>query len=527
MLAWMIYAVLVAIALSGAGLIAEQAAKYLRIPTRWPWMIAIVASVLLPIAIATISIPRPELFRPAAPTAAAAPTEPLILRDTTSIPLPSRVIDWSGARSYTSSTRINMILRDIWLAGSCTLVLFLGATTALFHRRKRSWAPGTLHGVQVLVSESVGPAVVGLIRSRIVVPAWVLKESPEQQRYVMAHEQSHLNARDPLLVAVAMTLLVSMPWSPLLWWQFHRLRCAIEVDCDARVLVSGGDVGEYCETLIQVGQNQSEYIGAVTAMSESVSFLERRIRIMLSKPRKWARVSAFTLISIALGMTIFAAQVTPPAAPERATNGAVTISPGLLDAYAGFYALSDYSLVTVAHKGNGLTVTPIGQFLAQGTIDVSTISDNEFSVPSIDVTLQFIRGTDDQATNLIVREHGIVAINAPRVDRPTADQIREALAARVKDQKPFPASEKALHLILSNSESGEGMTPLVAKNFAQQHESAEKYFAFLGPVQSYKFEGVTDYGWDIYDVQYEHGAQQVFVQLDKHGLLTNSVMRRQ
>lgn len=527
MLAWMIYAVLVAIALSGAGLIAEQAAKYRQIPTRWPWMIAIAASVLLPIAIATISIPRPELFKPSVPTAAITPTEPLVLRNTTSIPLASRVIDWSGAKPYTLSTRINMILWDIWLASSCILVLFLGATTALFHQRKRSWAPGTLHGVQVLVSESVGPAVVGLIRSRIVVPAWVMKESPEQQRYVMAHEQSHLNARDPLLVAVAIALLVSMPWSPLLWWQFHRLRCAIEVDCDARVL-GGGDVGEYCETLIQVGQNQSEYIGAITAMSESVSFLERRIRIMLSKPHKWARASAFALISIALGMTVFAAQVTPPVvAPERATNGAVAIRPGLLDAYAGFYALSDYSLVTVAHKGNGLTVTPIGQFLAQGTIDVSTISDNEFSVPSIDVTLQFIRGTDDQATNLIVREHGIVAINAPRVDRATADQIRESLAARVKDQKPFPDSEKALHLILSNSESGEGMTPLAAKNLARQHDSAEKYFAFLGPVQSYKFEGVTDYGWDIYDVQYQHGAQQVFVQLDKHGLLTNSVMRRQ
>ena len=52
----------------------------------------------------------------------------------------------------------------------------------------------------------------------------------------MAHERSHLDAGDPRLIALAVTLLVLMPWNPLLWWQFRRLRRAIEVDCDTRVL---------------------------------------------------------------------------------------------------------------------------------------------------------------------------------------------------------------------------------------------------------------------------------------------------
>ena len=119
MLAWMIYALLVALALSGAALIAERAAKHRRIPTRWPWMIAIAASLLLPIAIATISIRLPRSFEPAAPAT------PFALRDTTSIPLASTVIDWSGTTPYTSSTKINTVLIDIWLSGSITLVLSL------------------------------------------------------------------------------------------------------------------------------------------------------------------------------------------------------------------------------------------------------------------------------------------------------------------------------------------------------------------------------------------------------------------
>ncbi|NID06340.1 hypothetical protein HBF26_15710 [Luteibacter jiangsuensis] len=526
MLAWMVYAVLVAAVFGGAALLAEQAAKHRRLPTRGVWIAAIATSIALPVAMATVSIPRSWVSSEASATAKGA-AEPLLLGATTSIPLAAKAIDWSGATSYASSPRIDTMLTDIWLASSCTLLLFLGVTTMVFHRRKRRWTPGTAYGVPVLVSDDVGPAVVGLVRSRVVIPAWVLEESPAQQRYIMAHEQSHLAARDPLLVAVAMALLVSMPWSPLLWWQFHRLRCAIEVDCDARVLREGGDVRDYCETLIQVGQNQSEYVAAVTAMSESKSFLERRIRIMLSTPRKWARASAFAMISLALGMAVFAAQVTPPESPGQPATHAPAVDPAILDTYAGFYALSDYSLLTVERKENGLTVTPIGQFLAQGTIAVSAVGEHEFAVPAIDVTLDFVKGADGRVASVVVREHGNVAIDAPRVDRATAERIRADLAERVKVQKPFPDSEKALRRILTNPEGNEGLDPAAARIFARNHAQVGNYLAHLGPVQSYKFEGVTDYGWDIYDVQHEHGAQQVFIQLDRHGLISNSVMRRQ
>jgi len=43
--------------------------------------------------------------------------------------------------------------------------------------------------------------------------------------------------------------------------QLRRLRCAIEVDCDARVLKAGHDTASYGETLIVVGQRRSLYIG--------------------------------------------------------------------------------------------------------------------------------------------------------------------------------------------------------------------------------------------------------------------------
>jgi bla regulator protein blaR1 len=521
MLAWMVYAALVALALGGAAWMAERAARQRQAPTRWPWVLSLAASVLLPLAVANVTLQRPSFLGPTPHAGAGHAPAPWALRDATSLPLAARVIDWSGAASYMSSMRANRLVLDLWLASSFTLVLFLVIGTALFHRRKRDWAGDTLCGLPVLVSPDVGPAVVGLVHSRVVVPRWVMDEPAEQQRYVMAHEQSHLKARDPLLVAVAMTLLVAMPWSPLLWWQFHRLRRAIEVDCDARVLGSGGDLRGYCETLIHVGQNQSEYTGAITAMSESPTFLEQRIRIMLARPRKWARASAFVLASVALGMAVFAAQVTPPEATRASADNTVHVAPGLLASYVGTYEISDTSSITVRRKGDGLSVEPIGQFSAAGVIDMTTLGDDTFLVPYVDATLQFSR------EGAAISVHGQPFMTAPRVDEARAKQIRDALAARVREQKPYPASENALRVVLAHSRSRDGISPRIAPDDPANFASQAGYFAKLGPVQSWRFNGVTDYGWDSYDVQHQNGAEQVFFLLDRDGMIVSSVVRRQ
>ncbi|KJV35257.1 M56 family metallopeptidase [Luteibacter yeojuensis] len=521
MLAWMVYAALVALALSGAAWIAERAARQRQVPTRWPWVLSLAASVVVPLAMANVSLPRPSFLQPAAHAGETHAPASWALRDVTSLPLAARVIDWSGAAHFTSSMRANRLALDLWLASSFTLVLFLGFATALFHRRKRDWIGDTLCGLPVLVSPDVGPAVVGLVHSRVVVPGWVMDEPAEQQRYVMAHEQSHLEARDPLLVAIAMTLLVAMPWNPLLWWQFHRLRCAIEVDCDARVLGSGGDLRGYCETLIQVGQNQSEYVGAITAMSESPTFLERRIHIMLARPRKWARASAFVLVSGALGMAVFAAQVTPPEATKASTGSAVHVDPGLLASYVGTYEISDTSSITVRRKGDGLSIEPIGQLSAAGIIDMTTLSDDTFLVPYVDAKLKFSNA------GAAISVHEQPFMTAPRVSEARAQRIREALAARVREQKPYPASERALRVVLAHSGSREGISPRTAPDDPDNFASQEGYFAKLGPVQSWRFNGVTDYGWDTYDVQHQNGAEQVFFLLDHDGLIVSSVVRRQ
>ena len=196
---------------------------------------------------------------------------------------------------------------------------------------------------------------------------------PTHQTAVIAHEQSHLDARDPQLFTFALALLVFMPWNLPLWWQLRRLRYAIEVDCDARVLAGGLDPAHYGETLITVGERQSAYIGAVAAMSESRSFLEERIRIMISKPVKWRRAGIAALAGVSLALTALAAQVSPPnvrtvdAADTQggdkkpAERTGIKLPETTLDQYVGYYKANDYWFIEVRRDGDSLKTRITGQ----------------------------------------------------------------------------------------------------------------------------------------------------------------------
>ena len=246
---------------------------------------------------------------------------------------------------------------------------------------------------------------------------------------------------------------------------------------------------------------------------------------MLSKPKKWAGAFAFVLISIALGVAVFAAQVTPPATPVPTASNAISVNPALLDTYVGDYEISDTSMITVRRKGDGLTVSPIGQLAAAGTIDAPAISATQFSVPPVDATLDFVNGANHQVSSMLVRVHGVLYVNAPRVDAARAAYIRDALAGRVRNQTPYPDSENVLRRAL-DPDNTTGIRP-EAQMSDLQRISLKAYFAKLGPVQSYRFNGVTDYGWDSYDVQHQNGAEQVFFLVDEQGLIVSSVVRRQ
>jgi len=225
-----------ALLLSAAAWRAEHTLQRRRRTTRWLWLAAIAASAILPLA-----------WLPG--VLAAMPAEQAQLK-----------LGWFV---LSSGMLLLLVLRSVWL---------------LSHQRR--WQKTSLLGTPVYLSGGIGPCVAGLLRPRIVMPVWLQLIPPRQQALLLAHAQCRLAARDPQLLALAYALIVLMPWNLPLWWQLHRLRFAIEVDCDARMLAHGHALRDYATVLRRHGQYYSGLTGAAPIVLGDPRALRRRRHLM-------------------------------------------------------------------------------------------------------------------------------------------------------------------------------------------------------------------------------------------------------
>ncbi len=200
----------------------------------------------------------------------------------------------------------------VWLTGSLALVVWLLASVVHWRAARRGWLPALVDGVEVDVSPTTGPAVIGLVSQRIVLPEWATWMSAEHRALMLAHEREHIVARDPQRLAFAVLAIVLMPWNAALWWAAARLRRAIELDCDARVLRDHPDARDYGYLLLEVaarGRNTGALAVPLVGLLQLPSELELRLRAM-SRPRTIGRRTLVAGLLAAL-ITIGAAFAAP------------------------------------------------------------------------------------------------------------------------------------------------------------------------------------------------------------------------
>jgi hypothetical protein len=190
-----------------------------------------------------------------------------------------------------------------WLALSVLVLALFVIVYARFARARARWPLARLHDTDVRVAPDAGPAVVGLSRPEIVVPHWLLERTNDEQRLVLAHESEHVSARDPLLLAAACVAAAIIPWNPAAWWMLSRLRLAVELDCDARVLRRGVGARSYGSLLIDLaGRCSGLRIGAPSLADES-SHLQQRLIAMTKRTSRISltrTVAACALAAVAI-----------------------------------------------------------------------------------------------------------------------------------------------------------------------------------------------------------------------------------
>lgn len=292
---WMLYCLAVGALLSLGALAAERAMRAFRLPQRWVWA----AAMLL-----TLALPAAARWLPRSPERIPAPVPAQDGVASTRLRLADFPAAAQAARARIDAAALDRSLALAWAGLSAASLLALLAAAGVMARRRRGWRAAEVDGVPVLLSADTGPAVVGLLRGRIVLPEWVVRDaSAEVRALLLEHEREHLRAGDPRLLALGLAAVALAPWNPAAWWQLRRLRLAMEVDCDARVLARRADVRAYGTLLLEVGRRAAGgRLVAAAAFSEPRSFLERRIRIMTS-PRvrlPWLRAGGFGAAALAL-----------------------------------------------------------------------------------------------------------------------------------------------------------------------------------------------------------------------------------
>jgi hypothetical protein len=303
---WMLYCAAVGVLLSGGALALERGLHSLGRPTRWVWAGAMALTLALPAAARYLPVSRVA----PAPAPAASRAVPA------AAPVQGKVKARRPAPRSLDLGRWDPTLRVAWGASSAAVLLALAAMGGVLAIRRRGWSAAVVDGIPILVSPDTGPAVVGLVRSRIVLPAWALAADEEARRLVLEHEAEHVHAGDPRLLAVAFLLAALTPWNPAAWWQLRRLRLALEVDCDARVLRRRGDVRAYGAVLLEVGRRALRTRLAAAAFAEPVSSLERRIRIMTAPRARRPLLHAAAFGALAAVLVAAACEAPQPMQPS-------------------------------------------------------------------------------------------------------------------------------------------------------------------------------------------------------------------
>lgn len=313
---WLVVSALMSALVAGAALLAQQLVGR-AVPARIVWAIALIAAAGItatqPLRRAST---RPTLVLAGLPlkTDGTLAVEPSLWtrisnRVTALRAAPEAAMTAIASTALDFGTRIpapmSRLLLIAWpvASGGIALVLLLSyrRQRALLDRADRLEMAGT----PVHVSASTGPVVIGAATPAIVVPAWLLERSEEEQRLVVAHEAAHIAAGDPQLLLAGCALVALMPWNVAAWFMLARLRLAIELDCDARVLARGTNTRRYGQLLIELSAAMPRPripLGA-PAFSYRPSHLERRLRTMTARPTRFLaarRVSALVVGSAAL-----------------------------------------------------------------------------------------------------------------------------------------------------------------------------------------------------------------------------------
>ena len=177
----------------------------------------------------------------------------------------------------------------IWMTGALAISLMLAVlyfTTLREMRDAAHWRDNVY-----LSDKSVSPAVYGVLRPRIILPAsWRNREI----ELILLHEETHIRRADNLWRMLAFFLAAAHWFNPLCWVFLKAFLSDLELACDECVLVKLGDgrAKEYARSLLESGQSKTVFASAfggarIRTRIENILSFQKMTRLSLAVCAAW------------------------------------------------------------------------------------------------------------------------------------------------------------------------------------------------------------------------------------------------
>jgi beta-lactamase regulating signal transducer with metallopeptidase domain len=169
-------------------------------------------------------------------------------------------------------------------------------------------------------SPSIGPALVGVLRPRLVLPHdFEARFSAEERALILAHEERHRASRHTLVNALVEVARCASWFNPLVHWAAQRFRADQELACDTAVIAAHPEARRtYAEALLKAqGAGVHLPMGCVWNSGTAGRLGERIARLSEQVPgrrRRFAGAASIVGIGIAASYAAWAQQ------PARTTS---------------------------------------------------------------------------------------------------------------------------------------------------------------------------------------------------------------
>lgn len=160
---------------------------------------------------------------------------------------------------------------------------------------------------RLLVSDRiVTPLVFGIVKPKIILPAFLTTDVSGRLKFVLAHEAVHVRRGDNLW-KIVMMIAVCIHWfNPLVWIMYVLFTRDMELSCDEKVLSRFGEGAkrEYARAL--VGLAEKQYRASLFAQGFGKSAIKERIEAIMKFKKATALSAACAVLLLGTAITVFA-----------------------------------------------------------------------------------------------------------------------------------------------------------------------------------------------------------------------------